>query len=70
MASAGCSPRLKDRPGHFFPDRLLDSQLEALEPIEPDERSIVIDVALDPDAQLAAALRTLGQSDFSAKSNS
>jgi gluconokinase len=30
--------RLATRPGHFFPGKLLDSQLEALEPPGPDER--------------------------------
>jgi len=30
--------RLKDRPGHFFRAQLLQSQLDALEPPEPDER--------------------------------
>src|SRR5215831_8339510 len=30
--------RLNSRPGHFFPEKLLDSQLADLEPPEPDER--------------------------------
>jgi gluconokinase len=30
--------RLAARPGHFFPEQLLDSQLAALEPPAPDER--------------------------------
>jgi gluconokinase len=30
--------RLATRHGHFFPEKLLDSQLEALEPPAPDER--------------------------------
>lgn len=30
--------RMRERPGHFMPAALLDSQLETLEPVEPDER--------------------------------
>lgn len=30
--------RLMSRPGHFFPEKLLDSQLAALEPPQPGER--------------------------------
>ena len=30
--------RLVSRPGHFFPEKLLDSQLNTLEPPAPDER--------------------------------
>jgi gluconokinase len=30
--------RLLKRPGHFFPEKLLDSQLATLEPPTPDER--------------------------------
>lgn len=29
--------RLASRPGHFFPSRLLDSQLQAFQPPQPDE---------------------------------
>lgn len=52
--------RLAARRGHFFPPGLLDSQLAALEPLGPDEDGVVVDVALDPDAQVAAALAGLG----------
>lgn len=51
--------RLAARKGHFFPPELLASQFEALEPLGPREDGVVIDVALDPDAQVAAALRGL-----------
>jgi gluconokinase len=34
--------RLASRHGHFFPAQLLDSQLSALEPPQPDERAIAI----------------------------
>jgi carbohydrate kinase (thermoresistant glucokinase family) len=52
--------RLAARRGHFFPLDLLDSQFAALEPLAPDEDGVVVDVALDPDAQVRAALAGLG----------
>ena len=52
--------RLAARKGHFFPAGLLDSQFAALEPLGPDEDGCVVDVALDTDAQVAAALAGLG----------
>ena len=36
--------RVASRPGHFMPASLVDSQLATLEPLEPDERGIVLDV--------------------------
>ncbi len=39
--------RARARVGHFMPPALLDSQLAALEQLEPDERGIRLDVALD-----------------------
>ena len=36
--------RQADRPGHFMPASLLRSQLATLEPLEPDEDGVVIDV--------------------------
>jgi carbohydrate kinase (thermoresistant glucokinase family) len=38
--------RIAARPGHFMPSSLLDSQLQTLEPPQPDERSIQLDAAL------------------------
>lgn len=52
--------RLAARTDHFFPADLLDSQFAALEPLAPDEDGVVVDVALDTDAQVAAALAGLG----------
>ena len=50
--------RLAARPGHFFPGKLLESQLETLEPPAPDER--VRTVREDGDAmQTAAKIVTL-----------
>ena len=45
--------RLNSRPGHFFPEKLLDSQLETLEPPAPDEH--VLTVVVDGDAGQTAA---------------
>jgi gluconokinase len=36
--------RQASRPGHFMPASLLASQFTTLEPLEPDERGIVVDV--------------------------
>jgi gluconokinase len=44
--------RIQQRPDHFMPVSLLDSQLSALEPLEADERGIVLEVCRPP-AELA-----------------
>lgn len=36
--------RMAGRPGHFMPSSLLDSQFETLEPLEPDEAGLTIDI--------------------------
>lgn len=36
--------RQASRPGHFMPANLLQSQFQTLEPLEPDERGVAIDV--------------------------
>lgn len=46
--------RLLSRPGHFFPEKLLDSQLAALEPPTPDEQRVQT-VLADGDATQTAA---------------
>jgi gluconokinase len=38
--------RVAARTGHFMPESLVQSQFDALEPLEPDERGVVIDFAL------------------------
>jgi gluconokinase len=40
--------RLVARPNHFFPEKLLDSQLAALEPPAPDERVRTVVAESDP----------------------
>jgi gluconokinase len=42
--------RQSSRPGHFMPPELLDSQFDTLEPLEPDEHGLVIDVDQSIDA--------------------
>ena len=46
--------RLLTRPGHFFPEKLLDSQLAAQEPPTPDEQR-VLTVLAEGDAPQTAA---------------
>jgi gluconokinase len=51
--------RVANRPGHFMPVSLVNSQLDTLEPLEPDEGGIVLDFGRPVDelveAYLAAA---------------
>ena len=48
--------RLLARRGHFFPEKLLDSQLAALEPPSPDEERVVTVLAEGDPAQTAAKI--------------
>jgi len=51
--------RLLSRPGHFFPEKLLDSQLAALEPPAPGERVqtvLVVGDAVQTAAQIIATM--------------
>ncbi|MCE7008365.1 gluconokinase [Kibdelosporangium philippinense] len=49
--------RLAARKGHFMPPALLDSQIADLEPLQPDERGIVLDIDAEPDELVEAAFR-------------
>jgi len=40
--------RLRGRSGHFMPPALLDSQLRALEPLEPDEAGLTLGIDTSP----------------------
>ncbi|MEO9527587.1 gluconokinase [Roseibium sp.] len=54
------SERMTSREGHFMPPALLDSQLETLEPPEPDELSVKASIDQAPDlvvAELLAGIR-------------
>jgi gluconokinase len=51
--------RLKHRSGHFMPPGLLNSQIAALEPPQPDEHILTVDIAAPVDRivdQIVAAL--------------
>jgi gluconokinase len=51
--------RLLDRPDHFFPRRLMESQLADLEPPEPDERVHQVLSQGDPAETAAKVIATL-----------
>ncbi|HET6290952.1 MAG TPA: gluconokinase [Amycolatopsis sp.] len=48
--------RMKTRSGHFMPVSLLDSQLADLEPLRPEERGLVADIAKTPEEIVGTAL--------------
>ena len=52
--------RMRQRSGHYMPVSLLDSQFATLEPPAGEADVSTIAVALDPQAQLAAALQAIG----------
>jgi gluconokinase len=51
--------RLSGRTGHFMPPSLLDSQFDALEPLDDDEDGITVDVASSPAEITAAVIASL-----------
>lgn len=51
--------RLSTRAGHFFPAKLLDTQLETLELLGPDEDGLVVGLDLTPEEQIAQAVAWL-----------
>lgn len=52
--------RVANRPGHFMPVSLLDSQLETLEPLESDEAGVRVDSEGGVEATAARVLEALG----------
>ncbi len=48
--------RLRDRPNHYMPPRLLESQISTLEPPEPDERVLTIDGTMAPARAVAVIM--------------
>lgn len=52
--------RVRSRRGHYMPPSLLDSQLATLEPLEPDEPGIAVDVVGDPATVAERVLWRLG----------
>jgi gluconokinase len=55
--------RMSRRTGHFMPPSLLRSQFDTLEPLEPDESGIVLDVSSALDDVMAAALAAVRTGD-------
>ncbi len=54
--------RVSNRPGHFMPPALLDSQLATLEPPGPDEAHLVADIEQTP-GQIVALFRAADLTD-------
>jgi gluconokinase len=52
--------RIGARTGHFMPPAMLISQLETLEPLQPDEDGVVVDIDASPEAIVDTALHRLG----------
>ena len=53
------SDRLASRHGHFFPEQLLSSQFDALQPPAPDERVLTVVPADDPAATVDSIVALL-----------
>jgi gluconokinase len=53
--------RQATRPGHFMPAALMASQFATLEPLQPDERGVTIDVDQPIDAIVASYLAHSGE---------
>ncbi|MGW4436447.1 gluconokinase [Streptomyces sp. NPDC004596] len=51
--------RMSHRQGHFMPTALLDSQFATLEPLEPDEAGVAVDVSGSPEEITERAVRAL-----------
>ena len=50
--------RVSGRRGHFMPSSLVDSQFDTLEPLEPDERGVVLDMSKPVEDLVDEAIRT------------
>ncbi len=53
--------RMSARPDHFMPAALLASQVATLEPLEPDEDGVVLDLRADPDTLVDGAVEWLSR---------
>ncbi|MBF6084636.1 gluconokinase [Nocardia cyriacigeorgica] len=51
--------RIGHRAGHFMPASLLQSQLDTLEPLEPDENGIVVEIGRPPAEEVAEVIAQL-----------
>jgi gluconokinase len=55
--------RQASRPGHFMPTSLMASQFATLEPLQPDERGVILDVDQDIDSIVASYLTSTTDQD-------
>ncbi|MCF1452410.1 gluconokinase [Agrobacterium vitis] len=53
--------RVSERPGHFMPASLLDSQFAALEPPLADEQAVTVDIDQPLDSLVAAIVSAIGE---------
>ncbi|MVA60299.1 gluconokinase [Agrobacterium vitis] len=53
--------RVSERPGHFMPASLLDSQFAALEPPLADEHAVTVDIDQPLDSLVAAIVSAIGE---------
>ncbi|GAA5231448.1 gluconokinase [Massilia kyonggiensis] len=53
--------RMQTRIGHYMPITLLDSQLRDLEPLQPDEAGITLDITQPPEALVASIIASINQ---------
>jgi gluconokinase len=53
--------RLGGREGHFFPQALLDSQFDTLEPLDPEEDGFAVDVAAPLEQEVEEVLERLSE---------
>lgn len=51
--------RMSHRRGHFMPTALLDSQFATLEPLQPDEAGVRVDISVGPEEIVERALAAL-----------
>jgi gluconokinase len=60
-ARATIAARMGARSGHYMPASLLDSQLRDLEPLQPDEAGVVLDIEEAPETLVARVLDYAGR---------
>ncbi|WP_229519076.1 gluconokinase [Massilia rhizosphaerae] len=53
--------RMQTRIGHYMPITLLDSQLRDLEPLQPGEAGITLDITRPPETLVASIIASTGQ---------
>lgn len=53
--------RMQTRIGHYMPITLLDSQLRDLEPLQPDEPGITLDITQPPETLVASIIASINR---------